>query len=921
MRPVKLTISAFGPYAGRTVLDLDRLGDRGLYLITGDTGAGKTTIFDAIAFALYGQASGESREPAMLRSKYAAPDTPTEVELTFLCGGKVYTVKRSPEYQRPAKRGGKLTTQKADAQLTLPDGAVVTKVREVNAALREIIGVDREQFAGIAMLAQGDFQKLLLADTRQRQEIFRQLFRTENYRIFQDRLKAASGRLREACDDARKSVAQYIGGVTTGAEDPGRDLLDRAKAGDLPLAETTDLIQALLDRDEAGVSALTAELTALSGELETVNHGLGRVRERTRLREELARSERAAGEREAALAALSEKLDRAEARIPQGEEAQRDRTRLEALLPAYDSLEEDRRRLSDLDRQREETDKAREAALAALARARTRLEEAKAQRAALADAGTQRERLTARRTQAAREREDLTALAAALRDLTAQETALAGAREAYLQAETRALRAQAAYEEGETAFFRAQAGILAEGLTEGEPCPVCGSVHHPAPAQRSPAAPTEAQRKKARTAAQEARSAREAAGQTAGVLRGRTERVRGEVTQRVAALLGDCSLADAPAQAAARLGEVTDLVTALEREIKQETANLARREKLDAAIPREEGAIRDREAGVTELQTRAAALAATRKALADRVRDRSEALPFPGKGEAQAKIAALSKEIETIQTTLESARAAHRQAKQDLDTLNGRAAGLRAQLESGEDPDEDALLVRQGELAARQGELTDRRTALAARLAGNTAALAGIRQSAGRLEELEGEWTWVKALSNTANGSLPGKEKIMLETYIQMTYLDRILRRANLRLLKLSNGQYELARQQAGEGGRAQSGLELDVIDHYNGSRRSVRTLSGGESFQASLALALGLADEIRASAGGVKLDTLFVDEGFGTLDREALNQAMETLAALAQGDRLVGVISHVAELKDRIDRQILVTKDRSGGSRAELVV
>ncbi len=505
--------------------------------------------------------------------------------------------------------------------------------------------------------------------------------------------------------------------------------------------------------------------------------------------------------------------------------------------------------------------------------------------------------------------------------MTAQETALAGAREAYLQAETRALRAQAAYEEGETAFFRAQAGILAEGLTEGEPCPVCGSVHHPAPAQRSPAAPTEAQRKKARTAAQEARSAREAAGQTAGVLRGRTERVRGEVTQRVAALLGDCPLADAPAQAAARLGEVTDLVTALEREIKQETANLARREKLDAAIPREEGAIRDREAGVTELQTRAAALAATCKALADRVRDRSEALPFPGKGEAQARIAALTQEIETIQAALESARAAHRQAKQDLDTLNGRAAGLRAQLESGEDPDEDALLVRQGELAARQGELTDRRTALAARLAGNTAALAGIRQSAGRLEELEGEWTWVKALSNTANGSLPGKEKIMLETYIQMTYLDRILRRANLRLLKLSNGQYELARQQAGEGGRAQSGLELDVIDHYNGSRRSVRTLSGGESFQASLALALGLADEIRASAGGVKLDTLFVDEGFGTLDREALNQAMETLAALAQGDRLVGVISHVAELKDRIDRQILVTKDRSGGSRAELVV
>ena len=178
MRPLKLTVSAFGPYAGKTVLDMEKLGSSGLYLITGDTGAGKTTIFDALTFALYGEASGGSREPAMLRSKYADPDTPTEVELVFAYGEKIYTVRRNPEYERPAKKGGGTTIQKADAELIYPDGRIVTKVRDVNNAIHEIIGIDRGQFSQIAMIAQGDFMRLLLADTRDRQAIFREIFRT-----------------------------------------------------------------------------------------------------------------------------------------------------------------------------------------------------------------------------------------------------------------------------------------------------------------------------------------------------------------------------------------------------------------------------------------------------------------------------------------------------------------------------------------------------------------------------------------------------------------------------------------------------------------------------------------------------------------------------------------------------------------------
>ena len=249
MRPLKLTLSAFGPYAGRVDLDLARLGEQGLYLITGDTGAGKTTLFDAITYALYGEPSGESRDPSMFRSKYAQPDTPTWVELTFSYGGKTYVVRRNPEYERPAKKGGGTTLQRADAELTLPDGGLVTKAREVNRAIVEIIGLDRGQFAQIAMIAQGDFLKLLLADTRSRQEIFREIFKTRYYMVFQERMKSEAGALQRDCEAARASVQQYIGGIVCREGDPQLPRVQKARAGELPFQETVALIETLIGGD------------------------------------------------------------------------------------------------------------------------------------------------------------------------------------------------------------------------------------------------------------------------------------------------------------------------------------------------------------------------------------------------------------------------------------------------------------------------------------------------------------------------------------------------------------------------------------------------------------------------------------------------------------------------------------------------
>ena len=277
MRPIKLTVSAFGPYAGRTVLDLDKLGTNGLYLITGDTGAGKTTIFDAITYALYGEASGDNREPSMFRSKYAEADTPTEVELVFSYAEKTYTVKRNPEYDRPKSRGDGFTTQKAEVQLQYPDGRVVTKQRDVDNAIRDIMGINRSQFLQIAMIAQGDFLKLLLAPTEDRKKIFRQIFKTQLYQDLQDRLKRESGQLNDKCEAARSSIKQYIDGISCDENDVLSIEVEKAKSGILPTTDVIDLVDRLLSQDNDKKSVIEKSISDADNKLEIVNANLGKI--------------------------------------------------------------------------------------------------------------------------------------------------------------------------------------------------------------------------------------------------------------------------------------------------------------------------------------------------------------------------------------------------------------------------------------------------------------------------------------------------------------------------------------------------------------------------------------------------------------------------------------------------------------------
>ena len=912
MRPLKLTISAFGPYAGTVELDFEKLGRSGLYLITGDTGAGKTTIFDAICFALFGEASGHNREPGMLRSKYADPRTPTEVRLTFAYNGKEYTVKRNPEYMRPKGHGEGMTKQAADAQLTCPDGKVVTKLKEVNSAIRDIIGLDRDQFSQVSMIAQGDFLKLLLAGTKERQEIFRSIFNTNLYVVLQKKLSENANSVKYQWDDTRLSIRQYIDGIVCDGDSP------LSQAGELPVAEEVELLDALLAEDAAAQNTLDHQLSETEQALESVNALLTQAQQRARMVSALTAAETAEKETAAQLARKKATLEAEQANQPEQEALQKKITELELLLPSYDELDNLVSQQHQTNTSLSQTETAMTETLQAHGNLLAELELLKQERRALENAGAEKEKLLRQKQEQEDRKQRLEALVNAATDLHAQQLLLTQAQEAYLAKEATATGLQAIFESRNQAFLNEQAGIIAKTLVVGKPCPVCGSTEHPAPAVLTEDAPTEADVKKAKTAADKARREAENASRKAGEQKGKVTTAESSVRKDTEALLGETSIEEVEAQAGAAVAALESSIRTLQTQIHKAELNENRKTELDQLVPQKESAIAEKEAALTALKEKIASLQASLEELKKQIDALRSRLTHQSKAAAQEEKTARESALKAMQDHLKLAEDCHAACEKELTALTAQITQLRGQLAELSVIDASAQEARKAELIGQRASITARQKALHARITANTASRKNIAAKAKELAALEEKMAWMRSLAATANGQVAGKEKIMLETYIQTTYFDRIVARANVRLMKMTGGQYDLKRRTVAENAKSQSGLELDVIDHYNGTERSVKTLSGGESFKASLALALGLSDEVQMSTG-IRLDTLFVDEGFGSLDPESLDQAYRTLADLTEGNRLVGIISHVADLKEKIDKQIVVTKARSGGSKAEI--
>lgn len=922
-------MSAFGPYAGEAEVDFSKLGRTGLYLVCGDTGAGKTTIFDAISFALFGSPSGSDRTARSLRSDFAEASTPTFVELEFEHAGSTYLVRRNPEYQRPKKRGEGTTTETAGAELRLPDRAPITSPRAVDAAIVELLGIDGSQFSQIVMIAQGDFRRLLSAETKDRAAILRKLFGTRPYVDFQRDLESARSELAGKAASVRQRLGELARLCTLDGEAAARrdEMLERGVVAQ-------DLL-ALLDEAAANDERASGELERQVAELTVAVEARAREAEQARglaeLRGRLEAIERELPEARRADDARERELAQALAR---GDEKTRLVGRIgvaREALPRYAELSRAQELeraaadgLSRAERRERDARAALEAARSGVQDARGRVTELEGAQEGLARATAAVAEAVHGRDDASRRLEDARSSLSRLKGRQADRDEAAAllerasrrfddARQTFVQADERHRCLQLAFLDG-------QAGVLARGLRDGEPCPVCGSTEHPRPALPKEGVPTQREVDKA----QKGRATAEAAAREASEARGRAEQRLSSCEVELSELVTQVGPQE---EVEVHEAELERQLERAERAVSEATA--AEREAAGRA--RELADARSRlgvaEAKLAEAEERLAPLAselssARERLIAARGRAASlaEGLPHPSEDDARAEVARLEDAVASIDAERARAEDARRATSAALERLAAQRETLERQLEE-----------RQGEVSAspekaeaalssvqeRRAEVAERASEASGRLAHNEAVARQVRACAKEGASVSDRYGEVAALAYTANGRLAGKERMSFETYLQARWFDRILEAANRRLLVMTDGRYELVRHLGARegGGAAQTGLDLDVRDSFTGRPRSASSLSGGESFKASLALALGLSDVVQAHAGGIRLDTMFVDEGFGSLDEESLALAIRTLTELSGSDKLVGIISHVDELKESIDRKIVVERGRTGST------
>ncbi|WP_312354516.1 SMC family ATPase [Aminipila sp.] len=923
MRPIHLIISAFGPYADKCEMALSQLGTKGLYLITGDTGAGKTTIFDAIMFALYGEASGSSRETNMLRSKYADENTPTYVELLFQYGGKEYKIRRNPEYLRPAKRGNGFTAEKAEAELIYPDGSVLTNGKKVTEAVEILTGLDREQFKQIAMIAQGDFMKLLLASTKERSEIFRDIFKTKAYQRLQERLKSEAGTLKNDYERLKQSICQYIEEIVCEEEGIFSNELAEIKLQSnlVTIEETVVFIESIITADEALRENWEEKLLNTEKRLEEVNHLLAEAEKYNKTYKEFLTTEKEWGQNLGELKLCQRVLDIETEKQPDLEKKVGLIQSAKDKLGQYRELQQTIDEMDAKEKQLSVHNKGLVNNMEKLRISDALLEELKKELDSLTDLGINKQKLQSQ----IKETEDKQKLAGELLSGISQwnqmNQKLIVAQENYKRSFQRWEAAKKRFAQLERDFLDEQAGILASRLVEGECCPVCGSVEHPVKAVPSENAPTEAELQQAKSQSETCQAEVSRFSTDASMLKGKAEALKEELLKQSRKLLEFCLFEEIKEKVQQKEQELRLESLEFINQLKAVENKINRKEILNKEIPEIEHKRKELEDSIAKENQKIATLEAELNGLQNSKQVLAEKLEFDSKEAAEKHIKKLESEKLMMQQSFEKAKKRLEECKLAVTKYAVKMDALKGQLKELKKVDWDAENEKKALLVQEKSKLLSLITQVASRLDRNRSALHRIKLRKDELSEVEKRWTWVRALSNTANGNITGKEKIMLETYIQMTYFDRIIARANIRLMLMTSGQYELKRRVEAENRQSQSGLELDVIDHYNGSERSVKTLSGGESFQASLSLALGLSDEIQSSAGGIQLDTMFIDEGFGSLDEEALSQAIRALKGLTEGNKLIGIISHVSELKEKIDKHILVKKDKAGGSRAVISV
>lgn len=914
MRPLKLTLSAFGPYAKQCELDLTLLGENGIYLISGDTGAGKTTIFDAITFALFGQTSGGIRENEMLRSKYADKHTATFVEMTFLYNNKTYVIRRNPEYTRPAKKGDGLVKEKANAELISPDQQVITGIKDVNKAIIELLGIDANQFTQIAMIAQGDFLKLIHANTKERSDIFRKIFNTKPFQQLQDKLKERHNNLKKDLQLAENNIAQQVSNLIL-------PLDDTTEFNPLMPDDCLNNIHSLLIKDDQLDQQYTKKLSDCETALESLILAINTADNQIKIQSDLTHKQQQLQDKQTQLQNLSSayKLNKQKFDA-QLSELTHAIAKLQAELPKYSDITIKQNNIATTKKIISQCKQTITKLKEDQQKATIDLEKTKKALEPLAQLEVNIEKNNNTTEKLLKNQEDLTKLSAML---DKHKTLLKTYFETKHLFDEQILQHQqisADYTQQQRAFFAEQAGILATELKPDCPCPVCGSTIHPRPAQKSTSAPTQQELEKLQVKYEQATSKLQKLSTSLGEIKGEGQNLNEEIKQQAhlqnitydkktieQTVKNKQSIIDENLQTLKQqLKELTSLATT-------KTTLNKHLDKLNEQIPAFQDALLQHSTILSSNQ-------ATLAELENTVIQMQSNLQYPDENTAQKMLEGYRKEESLLHNQIQQAENDFQLLKTDVTTLQAEINSLQSQIQP-QNFDIDNLKLQQEQLSKVKRDYQQKTQEIHIRLVTNKNIYAKLTKQVNKLNQLNTLYQQIQSLYATATGTINGKERIMLETYIQMYYFDRILIRANTRFMMMTQGQYELKRRTTNEQLRSQTGLDLDVIDHYNGTTRSVKTLSGGESFKASLSLALGLSDEIQSFAGGIHLDTMFIDEGFGSLDTESLNQAIQVLMKLSQNNKLIGIISHVDELKEKIDKQIQISKNKEQGSTARILI
>ncbi len=954
MKPILLTMSAFGSYGDLTEIDFERAGN-GLFLITGDTGAGKTTIFDAISYALYGAASGFGRDGSMLRSQYAPENSETWVELLFEDKGLKYRIRRSPAYTRLGKRKNKdgeytSTSVAAKASLILPDGTEMSgRIRDIDEKIREIVGVDRDQFSQISMIAQGEYIRLLHASSKDRKEIFSRIFHTGIYGRIQQKLRDEDRRLYVKLEENKTKCEEAIRQVIiprTDDEDEFNDLnekwnslKERARTNGEGLIELLQILTQKSRQMEEEAGYLEEEAIR---KLSDAQNCLDLVRKYHHITEEkknLETQKKAAQEKQRIAAeAYERQKPEIEEQIRLMKEALPLYTKQDELLKYCEASEGKLEKLrKNLKKMQDELEICR--SQDEILRIKER--EAVEARASLAECRAARERMQQRQS-------DLLELIKCSKSVKKWEDSLSEQQKKLKEVMQTYQLAEQTYQKASRRLLAMQAGILAAELKDNEPCPVCGSMDHPHPCQLEGEPIREEQVEKLKKNRDKADNEQRTVARICQESKINLEHEKKRHIEISRKLYNDENHVGDDSEIQ---NYETDIPEKELENIAEKINKCSRSEKIYAARIAEEDSIRSRrESNEKKQKELEASLDQEREKINQaegeyltgkrELEELSKRLEWKNMQELQDELLKHKSSLETLAMEASISDKKAQETREKCREIEGTLFSITEQINDffkkhDKYKEFENLCVDSSvkeiipeffteekimqEINHWETEKTHRiklhRESVSARTQ-NENAYSTLRVYLQERDKLDREKQQISELYQTADGKLSGSARIDFQTYVQRQYFRQMIKAANRRLRVMSRGSFELKCRELSElGKQGEVGLDLDVYSFVTDRVRDVKTLSGGESFLAALSMALGMADVIQNAAGNVKIDAMFIDEGFGSLDEESRTRAVQVLHELTGGRRLIGIISHVTELKEEMSHKLIVKKGNSGSS------